>query len=271
MSISRPLGASVIVMGLLAPPAAAAPAWFPAGPLVPRALADPLEPRIGITYAPDPDRFDAMLGAPLPLVEVPLGSRSLMVILEAGVGIRLERDGSFFPLATTDGFFGLGLETRRGPWSARLRLMHHSAHKADGDSTVAYREPTFSREYGDLQVAHTRGSVTGYLRIGGAWHAVPRDRGLDLAGGAVWRGRGTGGRPFAALHLEADAERSWRLAKAVRAGWELGSARRVRLGLRAVEGRSVPGQYWNRTDQYLGVEIEFDTFSPIIPGDRELP
>jgi hypothetical protein len=268
MSMPSPLRGLVIALGLLASPAAAAPVWFPPGPLAPRALADPLEPRIGITYAPGPDRFDGMIGAPLPLLEVLLGSRPLRVILEAAVGIRLEREGSFFPLATTDGFFGLGLETRGGPWSARLRLMHHSAHKADGDSTVTYRDPTFSREYGELQIAHSRGGATGYLRIGGAWHAVPRDRGLDLAAGATWRGGGAGGRPFAAVHLEADAERSWRLAKSLRAGWETGSTRGVRLGLRAIEGRSLPGQYWDRTDRYFGVEIEFDTFSPIIPPGR---
>jgi len=267
MSQRRSLRGLLLAVLLLASsvPAVAAPAWLPPGPLVLRALADPLEPRIGITYAPGPDQFDGMLGGPLPLVGTRLGSGTFLVILEAAVGIRLERDGSFFPLATTDGFFGLGLETRQGAWSARLRLMHHSAHKADGDSTVAYRGLTFSREYAEFQLARESRGLAGYLRIGGAWHAVPRDRGLDLAAGAIWRGTGAGGRPFAAVHLEADAERAWRLAKSIRAGWEAGSTRCVRLGLRAVDGRSIPGQYWDRTDRYLGVELEFDTFSPIHP------
>ena len=143
----------VLLLGgaLMDRPVFAETVWLPEGTLFPRTPADPREPRISITYAPEPDQINAVLGAPLPIVGFETGGTPVRVILEAGAFFRLGRDGDFFPLQTFDGQFGLGLEVSEGILRGRLRLLHASAHKADGDSTVSFRGETFSREFWSLE------------------------------------------------------------------------------------------------------------------------
>ena len=238
-------------------PTSAAAEWLPTGTIVPRDLADPKEPRLGMTYAPEPDHLDAALGAPLPIISFPVSDLTFLAVLEAGVFFRLGRDGSFFPMQTVDGLFGASIETRHGLVTGRLQLMHESAHKADGDSTVAFRDRTFSREFWRLEVgvAWPRASI--YIRTGSSWHAVPSDSGLDVAVGGVWRGSGDTGRPFFSTHMNADKTREWRVTKSVIGGWEAGSSRRMRLGLHFFDGFSPRGQYANSKERYLGFNIQF--------------
>jgi hypothetical protein len=238
-------------------PGGAVAEWLPSGTVLPRNPADPREPRLGMTYAPAPDYFDAALGAPLPMISFPVSDWTLVTVLEAGVFFRLGRDGSFFPMQTVDGLFGAGLETRRGAVTGRLQLLHESAHKADGDSTVAFRDRTFSREFWRLEIGWARSRTSLYFRTGSSWHAIPSDKGLDVAIGAVWRGRGRSGRPFFSAHANADAAREWRVSKTVLAGWESGTDRRVRLALRFFDGLSPRGQYWNEAERYLGFDVQF--------------
>jgi hypothetical protein len=248
--------AGTLILGF-ATPAAGETEWLPPGTLHPRNLADPLESRLGLSYAPEPDHLDAALGAPLPIVSFPLSGRTFLAVLEAGLFIRLGRDGSFFPLRTVDGLFGAGLETRRGRFAGRLRLMHHSAHKADGDSTVAYRDFTFSREFWELEVSLIWDRASIYFRAGSAWHSVPEDKGPAAALGGAWKGKGASSRPFAAVHLEADRGREWRVSKSVLIGWEAGSRRFFRVGLKLFDGHSPRGQYWETTESHLGIDLQF--------------
>ena len=210
-----------------------------------------------MTFAPDPARLDAALGAPLPIVSFPVSNVTFLAVLEAGVFFRLGRNGSFFPMQTVDGSFGAGMETRHGLVTGRFRLLHESAHKADGDSTVAFRDQTFSREFWRLEVglAWPRASI--YIRTGSSWHAIPSDTGMDVAIGGVWRGSGHTGRPFFSIHLNADAARDWRVTKSLLGGWEAGSDRRVRMALRFFDGLSPRGQYWESEERYLGFDIQF--------------
>lgn len=231
--------------------------WLPQGPLYPRSLSDPHEPRLGVAYAPAPKHVDASLGAPRALAEFFPGEHPLQVVLEGAGFLRLGRDGSFYPLRTVDGFFGLGLETRRNNLYARLRLMHWSAHTADGDSTVSFPGRTFSREFWELETGLRVSGAFVYVRIGSAWHSVPGKKGMDCAAGGTWRGSGSYARPVVSIHLAADAERSWRVNQSLFGGLELGSRNPLRVGLRGFRGNSFRGQYWKTSEQYFGVEFQF--------------
>lgn len=248
-------------------PSADAATWLPGETLVWRNPSDPGEPRFGLSYAPDPDQLDASLGAPLPIVSFSAGRTPVLFLLEAGVFMRLGRDGSFFPLRTVDGLFGLGVETRRNRIAARLRLLHQSAHKADGDSTLTYPGDTFSREFWQLEASLLLGRSWVYLRTGSAWHAVPERKGLELAMGGVWRGPGDSGRPLLSVHLEAADHDAWKLTKSVLAAWEAGRSRRFTAGLRFFDGLVPHGQYFDVSERFVGVEIQFTHIDSVFPGD----
>lgn len=256
-AIRARLPALLAVTLLCMQPVGAAAEWLPSRTVLPRNPADPKEPRLGMTYAPAPDHLDAALGAPLPIISFPVSDWTVITVLEAGVFFRLGREGSFFPMQTVDGLFGAGTETRRGAVTGRLQLLHESAHKADGDSTVAFRDQTFSREFWRLEIGLAWPRTSLYIRTGSSWHAIPSDTGLDVAIGGFWRGGGRSGRPFFSVHMNADAAREWRVSKSVLAGWETGTNRQVRLALRFFDGLSPRGQYWNRAERFLGFDVQF--------------
>ena len=244
------------LMLALAVPAAAGPRWLPDAPVHPRDLADPGEPRFGITVDEAGDsRYDAALGLPVPLVAFGT-DRPVGVVLEVGSFFVLGRDGSKFPLHTFDGVFGLGVEGRSGPWHGRLRWLHRSAHLADGDSAVAYPPVTWSRELLTLEGGRRLGDAFVYARVGTPTHAVPADDGLHLAAGFVWES--APGRPgwFLAGHLGGEAARDWRFRRSLVGGVVLGDRNRVRLGLRLFDGPAFEGQKESTDVTVFGFELQ---------------
>lgn len=259
----RHLGRAIVTAGVivltLADPVSTAgrtgSRWLPPEPLHPRSPSDPFQPRFGLSYAPEPDHLDAALGAPFPLALVPF-DHPLMAVLEAGVFLRLGRDGSFFPLTTVDGRIGLALETALDRVHGRVRLIHWSAHKADGDTSVSFRNRTFSQEFFDLEIGYRWPAAFLYARLAAAWHSVPSDRGIELAVGGWWRGTGRSARPFLSVHVSAASEQEWRLDQSLLAGWEFGTERPILLSLRGYRGNSPRGQYWKIGERYLGLDLQ---------------
>jgi hypothetical protein len=250
-------GTALLVLLLLPAASGADATWLPGETVHPRNPADPLEPRLGLTFVPDDDRLDAALGAPVPLVAAHAWGRPVTVVLEGGAFLRLGRDGSFFPVETVDGRFGLGVETRVRRAAFRLRVMHWSAHKADGDTSVAYRGRTFSQEFAELEAGLYRGRAFAYVRAGGAWHTVPRDRGLRVATGGRWDLPPPLVGAFLAVHLAAGAEERWRADQSALIGWEFGGARRARIAVRGYRGHRPHGQYRESIESYLGFDLQF--------------
>ena len=255
-------GASLLLITLSACilPAAGATAslqWFPEASPYLRPLADPLEPRTGITYASSRDRLDATLGGPIPVLAFGPADRPLVATVEGHAFFRLGRDGAFFPLQTFDGIFGASLERRVGSGAARLSVAHWSAHRADGDSTVAYRGLTFSREFWAVDVQMGRGPWTAYAGLGTSWHAVPVNRGLSVRLGAQRSWGSRGWRPFAAVHLAADTARRMRVAQTGLFGVETGHRQVFRLAVRGFAGPRPQGQYWREIERYIGADISF--------------
>lgn len=231
--------------------------WFPEASPYLRPLADPLEPRTGITYASSGDRMDATLGRPIPVMLFGPADRPLVATVEGHAFFRLGRDTAFFPLQTFDGIFGASLEKRVRSGAVRLSIAHWSAHRADGDSTVAFRGMTFSREFWNLDVQMGRDPGMVYAGLGTSWHAVPVDRGLSVRLGAQ-RSWGDGSwRPFAAVHLAADTARRLRVAQTGLLGVETGRRQVFRLAVRGFAGPRPQGQYWRDVERYVGADISF--------------
>ena len=250
-------GLGLCILFLQSDFALAAVEWLPPEPVFPRALADPLEPRMGITYSPAPDHLEASLGAPLPVSLFSVRGAPVIAALEVGSFFRLDRDGAIFPLESFDGRVGVALETRVLRFHSRLRLMHWSAHKADGDTSVSFRSSTFSRESWTLDVGWQESGWDAYIRVGSAWHSVPSDPGLRAALGGTWYARASGLRPFVSLHLAADHRRNWRVTQSLVAGFETGKIRWFRLGVRLFRGHSPRGQYWDLVERHAGLEMQF--------------
>ncbi len=249
---ARLLASMPALCALLAPAPAGGVEWLPGRSPYSRPLADPLEPRIGLTYAASPDRLDATLGAPIPLAAFGPASLPLTATLEGHSFFRLGRDGAFFPLQTFDGIFAAGLEARLGFGAARLQLVHWSAHRADGDSTVSYRGMTFSREFWSLDLEARRGHRMLYGGLGASWHSVPEARGLSLRLGAQGSWGDGDWRPFAAVHLAGDAAHRMRFAQTALLGVETGRGPILRLALRGFSGPRPHGQSWQEIERYLG-------------------
>lgn len=215
--------------------------WLPAQTLFPRHLADPLEARMALSAYADGDQIDAALGQGIPLVQFGQ-ARQWAVQLEAAALFTLGRDGSFFPLRTFDGLVGLGLETERNGIHLRLRLMHQSAHLADGDSTVTFRGRTFSREYATSEIAYAlpgshsipRGVV--YAGCSASWHAVPEDDLRLFAGGQFETRHGL----TLGAHLSLDDTESAPLRRHILVGWTFRHA--MFLGVRYGKGDAFQGQ-----------------------------
>ena len=258
---SRPsfpiLAAAFLFLGASVAPAAAHVRWLPKTAVFPRNPAAPHEARSGLTYLPYPDRFDAALGSGIPLAALSREDRVLTAVLETGVFFRLGKQGTFFPLQTFDGLLGFGFEASSGRVHGRLRLMHWSGHRADGDPDVTYRGCIFSREFWSLEVGTSRGPLFLAGGVGSSWHAVPADHGAHLFLDASWQGKGTAWRPFLALHLASNAQESWRVTQSLVVAAETGSHRTVRLGLRYFDGNDPRGQFRSHSERFLGLDLEF--------------
>lgn len=238
-------------------PASKAATWLPSETLFPRHLASPLEPRMAITAHLDGDQMDAALGQGIPIVQFG-DTHPGAIQLEAAALFTLGRDGSFFPLQTFDGLVGLGFETERQPFFFRLRLMHQSAHLADGDSTVTFRGKTFSREYATTEVAYAFdrsrrfNQAVVYGGLSASWHAVPEDKLRLHVGGHVQTHQGL----TLGLHLSLRDTDSAVLRRHALLGWTFKHT--MFLGLRYGKGDAFQGQREGLPVEDLSFELRWD-------------
>lgn len=253
--------AGLAAAALLLFPLRAGAGWLPSDPPFASLLADPTEPRMGLTLDRGGDRIDAALGKRIPLWDTGGDGGRASIVLEGAGFMTLGRDGSFFPMRTVDGLFGLSGEWGSGRWAARLRLLHESAHRADGDTSVAYRAATYSREFAWLEGAARVHDVRVHARGGVPWHAVPSVRGAQVALGAEWRPRRGAWRPRGAVVCEHGTSRRARATVTALVGVAGGDSTELLIGVRYRRGSNPEGQYETRRSETWGIEIQFR------PGD----
>lgn len=98
----------------------------------------------------------------------------LHVGIEGNAYFTMRKEGSRFPLQSSDGLFGVYIEAVRNSWFYQLRYTHISAHLSDGvpDINAAIR---YSREYILLRVAKQWGWVRPYFALRYLTNTIPED------------------------------------------------------------------------------------------------
>lgn len=72
--------------------------------------------------------------------------------IEGGAFFQMRKEGTNFPLHSSDGLIGVYGEAAKGEWAYQLRFTHISAHLSDGLTPVRQRF-LYTREYFALRVA----------------------------------------------------------------------------------------------------------------------
>ncbi|HYV51051.1 MAG TPA: hypothetical protein VE910_04045 [Dongiaceae bacterium] len=250
----------LVVLVLSSRVAFAQTSWLPQTHPGPVLIADPYEPRLALGYFPADEHLHASLGGLFPMVSVRRDSLEMAVSLDGGAWLELGIEDDLFPLETVDGAFGLRIDAAKHVWRVTVRATHWSAHRADGDSTVAYPPRAVSREYGTIEVGLQPGSFYGFARIGAAWHSVPESNGAMVAAGIQWSQAGGTWRPVLAAHYEDDPARGDAPTWFLFAGAETGR-RPLRLGLCWWKGPGPGGQHFEERGDRFGVEMQIAPLS----------
>lgn len=212
---------------------------------------------------------DAAIATDFPLLfaQLPKGVE-LEVGLAAGGFMNFWSEGELtFDLYTFDGLFGLPVDVRWGPLSARLQWAHLSAHYGDALRKLKLRPDnvdSWSREYWQLQVAGDWRFLHPYAGLRLIAHEVRDDDpplavqlGVDLL--SPWKIGPCGG-----ANLWLAGEDAWVPAVDV-VGGACFSGRRHRLRLSAAF-RDAPedtGKLQGNHEQYVGLSFGFDTAGPV--------
>lgn len=212
----------------------------------------------------------ASFGGTLPLWRVAQWEGGGLVLgFQAGIIARFRMNVSANDLVATDWIVAAPLEIARGRHSARLRILHWSAHL--GDELISFRgaEPiVFSQEAAVVLLAT---SPVDWLRVYAGGTAVMRSTGIDdLPSGDVRdRGEARVGAevtffPWLGDHAGLVAAMDWKRAE--RTEWRSqfsslagvavgGEALNLRLVGRYFSGPSALGQFFRTHERYWGAEI----------------
>ena len=247
---------SVMLLGAPASVALSAVRWLPDTVPTPPLVADPFEPRLSLAVYPADEHLHAVLGGLVPLVRLGEDDFHVTTSLDGGAWLELGISGNLFPMETVDGAFGLRMDAARNPWRLCLRVRHWSAHRADGDSAVAYPPESVSREFVTLEMGLRPSTLYVYARVGTAWHAVPETEGLIVGAGIQWMAQTGSWRPLLAFHFDDDPHRGDASTWSIFAGTETG-ARPLRLGLRWWKGPGPGGQDREARMERFGIEMQF--------------
>jgi hypothetical protein len=92
--------------------------------------------------------------------------------IEGGAFFQMRKEGSNFPLHSSDGLIGLYAETAREHWAYQLRFTHISAHLSDGLTPVRQRI-LYTREFVALRAARQLGWFRAYAGYQALVHTKP--------------------------------------------------------------------------------------------------
>lgn len=212
--------------------------------------------------------IDAGIGADFPILEVasPAGPRA-QVGLMAGAFMQFGAGGELtFDLQTFDGVFGLPVDVRTGPWSARAEWVHISAHYGDGiRKSGAHPEnlDPYSRELialigsRDLTLPRVLDARV-YLGGHGLIHSLPAADPLALQVGVEAAGPWPLA-PFLAGDLQLAQEYAWSPALTGQLGAAYTTSHgRFRLAVAGRTGPDETGKTAGTAEQWIGLMFGFD-------------
>lgn len=151
--------------------------WLPPGRPFPSVPVDMRDLKIGFRKT-DESKIEADVG----------GYRSVYgwkgdvsghdMVLHAGIEgnayFTMRKEGSRFPLESSDGMFGVFIEAVRNKWFYQLRFTHISAHLSDGAVDVV-NASRYSREFFVLRVAKQIAWLRPYIAAHYLVHTIPND------------------------------------------------------------------------------------------------
>lgn len=235
----------------------------------PSPKANPYEARVGSMYQLGPQHLRLDIGTQLEL----LNGDGLQdsTSWSAGVGFqtwtRLRAESNFkFPVETVDYWFGVhAMYGRASSWHVRMRLAHISSHLADGlaDSaaTLHPKQFVYSREFAEVLLGYTLGSIRPYLGATLVWSSIPDSpntiipqAGIDLSLPLdnVWSI--TGGYDLRLVGIN----NVYVAANAAQLGFQhqLHNTTALWMGLYAYSGRSMHGMFFKNQDSYLAAGFQ---------------
>jgi hypothetical protein len=256
------------------------------------ALADPLETRFAIgllvtdllsTQGPERSPFTtvtgddkrdleamAAIGGTIPLLRLGGPERGVVIGAQAGVFARFRMERMSRDDLGQDWIVGMPVEARLNDLSARLRIVHRSAHIGDefsassGAERIEFGGETIdmllARQFGGLRLYGGGGwifhSNTGYLDVlkdmgradrfivqlgaDGTWHPWPEKR-LGLVLG---------------IDVQTAERNAWKSIVALAGGLEFDSGgRAAQLVFRLLDGNSTMGQFFLTKERYGSLEF----------------
>ena len=264
-----------------APPTSAAPdlGFLPTGHLFHSLIADPRWPHFSAAYryyitTPGPRDVAAVsFGETIPFYRDELGEKGRWgqweLGLQGGVFSTFDLGSSSIDLINTDFFVAGFVGYRNGNVSALGRVFHQSSHLGDELLLRETRPNRVNLSYEGFDAKLSYDLPFGFRGYGGGGYLFDVDpsnlgRGLAQAGAewrspkAFWRERL---RPVAGIDLQWHEENGWSTDLSLRAGIQLESvtvlSRNLQLLVEYYNGRSVEGQFFKDSVEYVGIGAHF--------------
>jgi len=257
--------ASVAIFGSVASVNAQHPRFTPA-------IANPFEARISTLFQPGPKHLRLDIGYRFDVVSIPVAdSVNSPIVLDGEFFTltRLRSEGNFkFPVETIDYWFGLGFHYVHRNTQLRVRIAHISSHLVDGfadaSGTFSQQLPfVYSREFIEVNAAHSIGAVRPYVGITYAWATLPRsfNKLIPQAGFDFRVPFGVGSIVGGADARFVGINDTYGLSANTQIGYSFAGigANATSVSLARFDGRSIHGMFAHLDDHYwaLAVQVVF--------------
>ncbi len=181
--------------------------------------------------------------------------------IEATAYFDMKREGSKFPLQSSDGLIGIYGEAMRGLWLYQLRYTHISAHLSDGlyglRSRIVYTRETLS-----LRVARQISFVRAYLGYHFLVHTVPvlPRHSAQIGAYAIFPWNWNSLHPYLGADLRVKGEEEGTTYNLVAGLALVGTtgAPPIRLSLAYLNGHDPRGQFYNERLKKFSAGLDLD-------------
>jgi len=258
----------------------AAEGFLPTGHLFRALIADPRWPRFSAYYryyinTPGSNNAAAVsFGETIPLFRDHIGEKGKWGQWETGLQGStfsiFDLDSQSFDLINTDFFVAGFVGYRFGDFSALGRIFHQSSHLGDEFLLRETRPNRINLSYEGLDAKLSYDLPLGLRAYAGGGYLFDVDpsslgRGLAQAGGefrspwTLWQGRL---RPVAGIDLQWREENNWHTDFSLRAGLQFENvsvlSRNLQILMEYYNGRSVDGQFFKESVEYVGIGAQFN-------------
>jgi Protein of unknown function (DUF1207) len=212
--------------------------------------------------------IDTAIGAEFGLGRIAPAGRSDPTKQLLNEGLQLDVFGAVFTrfdpkrfLTAIDYRAGIPLVYKKGPWSTKLSYEHTSTHIGDEYSEAFHvlQKPLvldevvfgLSRYFGDhLRLYGQAGYAFNTAKETNANNRTRFDWGLSYTN---YYDTGPVGRPFAAYDMDIRSYQSYTPNNSFQVGWQwVNHGRSVRLAIQVFEGKSMFGQFYTKSENWIG-------------------